>query len=145
MKPLHIVILLAAGAIGGAVIMKVAQKPQTAAPAPVVAQVQTPPATAPATPPAEPADARATGVPANPSPFETPKPVREAPKPGRAHRAAVNQPPAVVAPPGEPMAPAPAAPAPAEPAPQPVPPARIEPENVTPPPPPLRPSPTGLR
>ena len=31
MKPLHIVVLLAAGAIGGAVIMKVALKPQTAA------------------------------------------------------------------------------------------------------------------
>ena len=151
MKPLHIVILLAAGAIGGAVIMKVAFQPQTAAPAPVVAQVQTPPATAPATPPAEPAtpptqpaDARATGVPANPSPFEAPKPVREAPLPRRARRAPVNQhPAAVVAPPSQPVAsaaptpaaPVPAAPAPAAPAPQPVPPARMEPENATPPPP----------
>jgi hypothetical protein len=147
MKPLHIVILLAAGAIGGAVIMKVALQPQTAAPAPVVAQVQTPPATAPATPPAEPADAQATGVPANPSPFETPKPVREAPKPGRAQRAAMPtmpQPQAVVAPPSQPVAPAdpaPAAAAPAAPAPQPVPPARIEPEDATPPPPPAPPEP----
>jgi len=151
MKPLHIVILLAAGAIGGAVIMKVAIQPQTAAPAPVVARVQTPPATAPATPPAEPAtpptqpaDARATGVPANPSPFEAPKPVREAPLPRRARRAPVNQhPAAVVAPPSQPVAsaaptpaaPVPAAPVPAAPAPQPVPPARMEPENATPPPP----------
>ena len=55
MKPLHIVVLLAAGAIGGAVIMKLALKPQTAPP-PVVAQVQTPPATAPATPATDPAD-----------------------------------------------------------------------------------------
>ena len=151
MKPLHIVILLAAGAIGGAVIMKVAIQPQTAAPAPVVARVQTPPATAPATPsaepatpPTQPADARATGVPANPSPFEAPKPVREAPLPRRARRAPVNQhPAAVVAPPSQPVAsaaptpaaPVPAAPAPAAPAPQPVPPARMEPENATPPPP----------
>ena len=151
MKPLHIVILLAAGAIGGAVIMKVAIQPQTAAPAPVVARVQTPPATAPATPsaepatpPTQPADARATGVPASPSPFEAPKPVREAPLPRRARRAPVNQhPAAVVAPPSQPVAsaaptpaaPVPAAPAPAAPAPQPVPPARMEPENATPPPP----------
>src|SRR5450759_1507019 len=147
MKPLHIVILLAAGAIGGAVIMKVALRPQTAAPAPVVAQVQTPPATAPATSPTEPADARATGVPANPSPLETPKPVREAPKPGRTQRAPMNQPPAVAvelpSQPGAPAAPTPAAPepAPAAPAPQPVPPARIPPENATPPLPPAPPEP----
>ena len=68
MKPLHVGVLLVAGAIGGAVIMKVAFHPQTVAPAAVVAQVQAPPATAPATPLAEPADARATGVPDKPSP-----------------------------------------------------------------------------
>src|ERR1039458_7599419 len=56
MKPLHVGVLLVAGAIGGAVIMKVAFQPQTVAPAAVVAQVQAPPATAPATPPAEPAE-----------------------------------------------------------------------------------------
>src|ERR1039457_4996803 len=120
MKPLHIVVLVAAGAIGGAVIMKVAFQPKIAAPVAVVAQVQTPPATAPATPPAEPADARAAGVPANPSPFETPAAVREtpnpvretraavreAPKPGRAHRAEGHQAPAEVAPPSQPMTPA---------------------------------------
>ena len=59
MKPLHIVLLVAAGAIGGALIMKVVQKPRTAEPAGVVSQVQAPPATAPATPPAEPAEAQA--------------------------------------------------------------------------------------
>jgi hypothetical protein len=131
MKPLHIVILLAAGAIGGAVIMKVTLRPQTTPSAPLVAL--TPPATAPATPPAEPVDARTTGVPANPSPFEPPKAVREAPKPRRTQPAAANQPPAVVEPPSQPVAPA--ALAPAEPAPPPVPPAPVEPENATPPPP----------
>ncbi len=155
MKPVHIVVLLTAGAIGGAVIMKLALKSHTAMTAPpVLAQVQTPPATAPATPPAvppaEPADARATGVPANPpAPAEAPKPVREAPKPGRPHRAVLSQPvqapdrpdmPAA-APPSPAPAPVASAPAPAEPAPQPVPPARIEPEDVTPPPPPAPPEP----
>src|ERR1019366_2644244 len=110
-KPLHIVILVAAGAMAGAVIMKVASQPRTAA-VPVVAQVQPPPATAPATPPATatppavPADAQVTGVPANPSPFEAPKPLREVPKPRRAQRTAVVQPPAVEAPPRHADAPA---------------------------------------
>ena len=36
MKPLHIALLIAAGALGGAVVMKVAVRPQPAAPAPVV-------------------------------------------------------------------------------------------------------------
>lgn len=134
MKPLHIVVLLAAGAIGGAVIMQVARKPQPAAPAPVVAQVQTPPATAPATPPVEPADAQAIGVPANLSPVETAKPVREAPKPGRTRRVAVSQAPPVTAPSSQPVARANPEPAAAL-APQPIPPARVEPENATPPPP----------
>ena len=147
MKPLHVGVLLVAGAIGGAVIMKVAFQPQTVAPAAVVAQVQAPPATAPATPPAEPADARATGVPDKPSPVEAVKAVHEAPKPVRTHRAAVTRPPAEVEPPsraGAPAEPMPAAPtspaapapAPAEPEPQAAPPARVEAENATPPPPP---------
>ena len=137
MKPLHIVLLVAAGAIGGALIMKVVQKPQAAEPVGVVAQVPTPPATAPS-------DGQAASVPANPSTVESPKPVREAP-PQRVHRAAANHSPAKVAAasqPGAPVAAAPAAPAPVEPAPQPVPPARIEPEKVTPaPPPPAPPEP----
>ena len=146
MKPLHIAVLLAAGAIGGAVIMKVALKPQTAAPAPAVAQVQTPPATAPATPAAEPADARATAVPPNPSPVEPAKSVREATPPRRERHTAVSRPKpqTVAAPANQPVATvapaaAPPAPGPTEPPPQPVPPARIEPEHVTPPPPPPAP------
>src|ERR1035438_4197885 len=101
MKPLHIVILLAAGAMAGAVIMKVALQPRPAA-IPMVAQVQTPPATAPAPPPAVrdvpsavPDAAQATGVPANPSPFEPPKPPRAVPKPRRVQPMAVVRPPAV--------------------------------------------------
>ena len=106
MKPLHIALLLAAGAMVGAVIMKVSQRPLQPA---IYAQSQpAPPAAAsplPATPvaavaepapvPAEstPADAHATAQPADsghPSPFEPPQPsrhaIREAPKPARAHR-----------------------------------------------------------
>jgi len=154
MKPLHIALLVAAGAAGGAVIMKVTQRP----PAPITAQVeappQTPPATAPpaVTPPVEPPAASASGEPArvaHPSPFEaSKKEVREVPKPGRVHRTAPQgapvQPPLVAQ--DRPVEPAPSlvvvAPQAAEPAPapQPVPPARTEPENVTPPPPaPLEP------
>src|ERR1039458_3390802 len=110
MKPLHVGILLVAGAFGGAVIMKVAFHPQTGAPAAVVAQVQAPPATAPATPPAEPADARATGVPDKPSPAEPGKAVHEAPEPVRTHSAAVTRSPAEAEPPsraGEPAEPMP--------------------------------------
>ncbi len=152
MKPLHIALLVAAGAVGGAVIMKISQHPQ----APLTAQVdvtpQTPPATAPppvaVTPPVEPPAASATGEPAqppaHPSPFEaSKKEVREAPKPVRVHRAApaAAQPPVVAQ--NRPAEPAPAlvvvAPQAADtaPAPQPIPPARTEPENVTPPPPPV--------
>ncbi|MCX6629925.1 MAG: hypothetical protein NTW28_20090 [Candidatus Solibacter sp.] len=147
MKP-HVGVLLAAGAIGGALIMQVARRPQTAAPAPVVAQAPAPPATAPATPPVtppvEPASAPATDTPAKPSPVEIAKPVRQPPKPARTQRAAVRQPAAAIAPPSVPVAqpaPEPAPPAPVAPAPQPVPPARIEPENVTPPPPSAPPEP----
>ena len=144
MKPLHIAVLLAAGAIGGALIMRVALKPQTAAPAPVVAQ--TPPATAPATSATETADARATAIPPNPSPFEPAKPVREATLPRRERHTAASRPKpqTVAAPANQPVATvapvaAPPAPGPTEPPPQPVPPARIEPEHVTPPPPPPAP------
>src|ERR1019366_3058998 len=113
MKPLHVGILLVAGAFGGAVIMKGASQPQTVAPAAVVAQVQAPPATAPATPPAEPADARATGVPDKPSPVEPGKAGPAAQSPVRTPRAAVTRPPAEVEPPsraGAPAEPMPAAP-----------------------------------
>src|ERR1035438_1501050 len=148
MKPLHIVILLAAGAMAGAVIMKVALQPRPAPP--MVAQVQTPPATAPATPPVVPAappavpdEVQVTDVPANPSPFEPPKPPRAVPKPRRVQPMAAARPLVVEARPIQMSAPAPmpsnADPEPAGPVPQPVPPARLEPENATPPPPPPAP------
>ena len=91
MKPLHIVLFVAAGAAGGAVVMKMVQKP----PAPVVEQRVILPKTAPAPAPVEapvqtaaaPAPAAAAVEPVHPSPFEPPKevakaskPVREAPK-----------------------------------------------------------------
>jgi hypothetical protein len=43
MKPLHIVLLVAAGAIGGVVLTNVAHRSHQAAPAPVVAQMPAPP------------------------------------------------------------------------------------------------------
>src|SRR4051795_8365100 len=92
MKPLHIAALLAAGAIGGALIMKVASKPQTTPPARVAAQVQTPPATAPETSATLPADASVTAVPPNPSPFVAAKPVRVARAPRTERRSAAIQP-----------------------------------------------------
>jgi hypothetical protein len=144
MKPLHILVLLAAGAIGGAVIMKVAQRPRNAQPA--VAVAVAPPATAPPTPPVPPAAARVADVPAPPSPLEAPKPVREAGRTARTQRAAVSRHPAAIGPaepmPAAPAQPTPAAPidaAPAEPMPQPAPPAPSEPENATPPPAPPEP------
>jgi hypothetical protein len=150
MKPLHIGLLIAAGAIGGAVVMKVTQRPQPAPPV-MTAQVQ-PPATAPAPTPAPAAEA--------PLP-EPPKPAAQEPeaaparKPTKVPRPAprplhstpvIEEPrstpatkpdvPIAASPTAQPTispAPEPVAPAPA---PQPVPPAQPEPEHVTPPPPP---------
>lgn len=128
MKPLHIVLLVVAGAVGGAIVMKVAQKPQPA-PTPVVAQTQAP---APV-PAAEPV---AAAEPAKPAAFPEPK---EAPKPQRVRRAPQGNPEPVAAVQSPPPAPAvapPAEPPKETPPPPPTPPARTEPENVTPPPPP---------
>jgi len=147
MKPLHIVILLAAGAIGGAVIMKVAQRPPSAAPALAVAQLPDPPA------------ARALhgfrgngGCARRGCPPGPPLSVAAAeggtrgPKPGPARHAAVPQPAVGEAPhsqPGVVFSPIPVEPLPAVPEPAPIPPppppAPIEPENVTPPPAPPEP------
>ena len=139
MKPLHIVVLVAAGALGGAVIMKLAMRPPVAAPAPVAATAGVEPMKAPDDVPAPPPAPQAVPQ------VDTPAPVREAPKPVRTHHAVVKQRPAVApAPVNQPVvasAPAVTPPAPAEPMPQPVPPARVEPENVTPPPPPAPPEP----
>jgi hypothetical protein len=132
MKPLQVVVLVLAGAIGGALVMKVAQRPSHSpipTPAPVVAQTP-----APAPEPAAPAP------PARPSPVaaKKAKPVRQPSTAGNPEPVAVAQnepaPAPVAAPAAEPPQEAPA------PQTQPVPvdappPARAEPENATPPPP----------
>jgi hypothetical protein len=118
----------------------------------VTAQVLTLPAAAePAAPAPISTEPRASDVPANPSPFDTPRVVRAAPKPARYHQVAVNRAAAVAMPGNQPVAappaapgpivPSPVVPAPTEAAPQPVPPAQNEPETVTPPPPPASPEP----
>ncbi|MGA2267347.1 MAG: hypothetical protein ABSH44_02655 [Bryobacteraceae bacterium] len=134
MKPLQIVLLLAAGAISGALVMKVAQRPSrppVPAPAPVVAQA---PAPAPVPEPAFVTPPLVAGPvvppsPARPSPFveKNPQPVPQPQLKGDPEPISREQDEPV------PAAAAPvAAPAP-EHAPPPVP---AEPENVTPPPPP---------
>jgi len=161
MKPLHIVLLVLAGALGGAVVMKVVEKPR---PAQVpVEEVQSQPQAAPAVepPPAEPVPAESVQAP----PPEAVKPVRPPvqpraksaapprPKPSRAPHPADPVAPVMTAqnePPPEPQAaatPSTAAPEPvpatetAAPAPDGLaaspstPPAGSEPEPVAPPPP----------
>ena len=117
MKPLGIVLLVAAGAVGGALVMKVAERPArllVPAPAGVVAQAPAPaPVPGPAAPKAQ----------ARPSPYV--RPLAGNPEPVAV---AQDEPPAVEPPKEEPAPP-----------PQPVPPVRVEPENVTPPPPPPEP------
>jgi hypothetical protein len=126
MKPFQIALLVVAGAVGGAVVMKVMQRPQPAAPAPVVAQA---PASAPA-PQAEP-----VAAPPAVEPAAKPEPVGEKlkarPKPRPALRdpepVARNLPPepAPIAAPAPPPAPSevpPPAPRQAESAPAPPPP-----------------------
>jgi hypothetical protein len=132
LKPLHIILLVAAGAIGGAVIMKVTQSP--ASPPAAVAQAPAPSSVAtPAQAPQEPAAA--------PIPEQAPAPQRARREPAPVHhrpqshpapvQVAQNQPPAVV-----PAAPAPA-PQPQEQAPLPP----REPEPAAPPAPPPPPPP----
>src|SRR3954451_19957504 len=84
MKPLHIALLLAAGAVGGVVIMKVSQRPEPG----VVAESPVPtaaPETAPTPAPNVIADPVTPAVPAvespKPSPVAPAKGVREAPRP----------------------------------------------------------------
>ncbi len=137
MKPLHVAILVAVAALGGAAVMRVWQRPRpVTVPAPAVAQVPAP-APAPELPPPAveplPAAAAPAKVVARPA-----KPVSK--QPVRTHPAAV----ADAAPPlpAPAAAPDPAPPAPAFPAVS-NPPARTEPEQVTPPEPapPPRPEP----
>ena len=134
MKPLHIVLLVAAGAVGGAVLMRMIAPP--AAP-PAAAQA---PAAAPAVV-ATPAQAPQEPV-AAPVPEQAPAPERAQREPAPVHRHSRSSPaPVQVAqtqPP--PAAAAPAAPA-AQPQEQAPPPAPRDPEPVAPPPPPPPPPP----
>ena len=124
MKPIQIVLLAVAAALGGAIVMKLAQPSQPIAPQPALAQTLAPPPTAPPTPseapPAAPAAAPTPAPAARPTPFA---PLRHAP------------PPATPAEP-EPVPPAPivSTPPTTPPVVPEVSPARTEPENVTPPP-----------
>ena len=149
MKPLQIVVLVVAGALGGAVVMRVWRnpRPSVSAPAPAVAQVETPaPALVPAPEPTvvEPPVVKHAAVTA-PAPVRSRKPV-----PVHRPRATPPRPaPVIVASSGVAKSePAPGAVKPVivpeavarPPAPQPsvpafTPPARPEPEHVTPPPP----------
>jgi len=141
MRPVHIVVLLLAGALGGAVIMKVAQKSKAPAGVPrEVAQVRTipapvePPAPAAAPPAPEPAQVVETtpaAVPekAKPSPMparrDAPKPQRYRPAPPMSGDPEPVERPVV--------APEPPAPELSPPSPTTAPPAvRAEPENATP-------------
>jgi hypothetical protein len=146
MKPAHIVLLLA-GALGGAVLMKVVERPKPAPPISVAqAQVPAPPAPVVQMPPAEPAPAAPEEA-VKPSPWPPAKPAvqRRTPAKARASRhpipapSTASAPPVAIArsePPPEPAPPAtPEVPVPEQ-APVPiVPPAQIEPEHATPEPP----------
>jgi hypothetical protein len=85
MKPVNIVVLLLAGALGGAVIMKVAQKVRPAVPAPAVAQVRTAPApVAPAPPTVETPATSAVETPGAPAVETSPAEPETAAVPSRA-------------------------------------------------------------
>jgi hypothetical protein len=139
MKPVQIGLLMALGAIGGALVMKVTHQPVSDAAA--VAESQ-PPATAPA--PVQPAEAP---IPEKPSPVtvsvepEMPKPAKVARKQPPASKPAKPRPveSAKLEPPPTVSAPEPIIPAPAPAAPVAAPPARTEPEYVPPTPKPPEP------
>ena len=151
MKPLQIALLIVAGALGGAVVMRVWQRPRPVpVPATVVARVETPAPVAVVPPAAkpEPFPAATLAEPVAPAePVTLAEPVivtRKKVAPAREHRPprvsparAADAPEPVMVAKSEPAElPAPALdPEPREP-PVSVPPARSEPENVTPPPPP---------
>ena len=131
MKPLHIMLLVAAGAIGGAVLMKV-----TAPSSPPASAAASAPAQAPATvatPAQAPQEQAAAPAPErSPFPEKRKEPVHHQRKSSPAPvQVAQNQPPAVVS----------AAPAQAAPAPEQAPPPPKDPEPVAPPPPPPPPPP----
>jgi hypothetical protein len=149
MKPLHVAVLVVVGALCGAGVMRVWQRPRPVpAPAPAAAPAQ------PAAPAPEPVAAQPVAAPPVATPAVEPQPPA-APAPGKKHVARAAKPavrhqqpvrqepvrsePVTVAQAGAP----PAAPVVNPPAPVQNPPARTEPENVTPsepaPPPPPEP------
>src|SRR5438270_13770587 len=104
MKPLQVGLLIAAGALGGAVVMKVVQKPQDASPdvPAVVVQSQPAPPVAPAPPPIAPAaPAAVAAVELEPSPVRAsvaaPKRQATRPVPLRTYQRKINPEGAVVA------------------------------------------------
>ncbi|MBZ5575106.1 MAG: hypothetical protein LAP40_00940 [Acidobacteriia bacterium] len=128
MKGWQIGLLVAVAAVGGALVMKVTQPSQPAAPAPVVAQHQTPAPNQTQAPAAavQPAPAEPEAKPVPVIEHKTkPKPVRhpQESQPGPVAVAPAAPPPAVVPPAPQPVAEVP-------------PPARPEPESAPPPPPP---------
>lgn len=151
MKPLHIVLLVLAGALSGAILMNIAQKSRGPAPAPATAQSQAPAQAAPAAAPAPlptppetpPAVAAAPPEPDKPSPVAKKEAPR--PRPARSASPARNPEPVAVAQNASPGLFAPTAPGASDPVPQPpqeMPaPARPAPENATPAATPIAPPP----
>lgn len=78
MKPLHIVLLVCAGALGGAVVTKVWHRHPAASPTPVVARVERPAATAPVTTPPAPVASAPAATPAATSKEDKPSPTAPA-------------------------------------------------------------------
>jgi hypothetical protein len=148
MKPVQIALLVVAGAVGGAIVMKVIQRPEPVATVPLVAQNSAAQNTAPA---AQPEPQAAEAPPPEPitEPEAKPSPIperqraiinRSKPVHRQETRSAAPIQVAQVTPPARPEAAPPSQPQ-AQPAPEPVAPAPREPENVTPPPPPPPPQP----
>lgn len=136
MKPFQVALLVVAGAVGGAVVMKVMQRPAPVAPSPVVAQNSTPAPARQAEPVAPPPAAAPAVEPASkPEPFvekskahPKPKPRRD-PEPIARNTPPVSVPASVAAtPPSQPPAPEVPPPAPRE--------AESAPAPPPPPPPP---------
>lgn len=165
MRPVHVAVLVLAGAIGGAVVMRVVERPRMVAevevpPPPLPLPIPPLPVEQPAAQPAAPAQP-AAGQDTKPAPFQptapaeaknAPAPHRKEPPPQRVHRVPpppANPRPMVVAkvephelpPPAAPSQPAP--PAPVEAAKNPVPASQVQ-ENPTPQAPPAAPQPENV-
>ena len=152
MKRLHIALLVLAGALGGAIVMNVAQKSRTVAPAPVAALSPVPSQAAAepvlALPEPPPAEAAAAPEPEKPSPVAKEE-TAPRPRPARSASRARNPEPVAVAQYAPPIPPVPAAPDVSAPVPEPPQetpapasaPARPTPENATPAATPIAPPP----